>query len=312
MDANLLAKVKANLFPAAHAGIDDWHAFLWHHAAGQTCDTWKPHSSQALAIDVFGTLRAAPQTERDAVLDRLAAFLGLHGGGPWCIELEWRDPLNKKRLRERRRTQVDALARSPREIILFEVKFTEGAGAGCSQTSPLASGPHRGMVQCNGNYEPQTNPANRVSARCALAGKHIRYWEAIPEVFRYEAAADYRPCPFAADEFQWMRNHVLAWRVAHDEGLRPAAVVVYADSIHFRFPMLLAGDVWRDFHRALRTDAIASRVLSVQTLTGLAVAATRGGPGADTWRELQDWVQDKISLVEQSQSGPAEGAALEE
>jgi len=310
MDATMLAQLKANLFPAAHAAIDDWDAFPWHHAAGQTCDTWRPHSSQALAIDVFGTLRAAPQTERDAVLDRLAAFLGLQGGGPWSVELEWRDPLN--RLRERRRTQVDALVRSPRQIMLFEVKFTEGAGVGCSQTSPLARGPHRGMLQCNGNYEPQTNPSNGVRARCALTGKRIHYWEAIPEVFRCDAAADYRPCPFAADEFQWMRNHVLAWRVARDEGLRPAAVVVYADSPHLRFPALLAGDVWRGFEQALRPEAIASRMLSVQTLTGLAVVAVDSGVvGGHTWVGVQQWVERKVSRAEQTQAYRGREAALE-
>lgn len=309
MDANLIAKVKANLFPAAHAGIADWDTFPWHPSREHP-DAWVPHSSQALAIDVFGTLRAAPQAQRDAVLDRLAAFLGVQSGGPWNVELEWRDPLN--RLHERRRTQVDAIARSPHEVIAFEVRFTEGPGAGCSQTSPLARGPHRGMVQCNGNYEPQTNPTSGVRARCALTAKGIHYWEAIPRVFSYSARAVYRPCPFAADEFQWMRNHALAWRVARDEGLHPTAAVVYAESTYLRFPMLLAGNVWGDFLQAVRSEAIASRVLSVQTLTRLAVAATRGAPGADTWMGLQRWVEDKVSRVEQNQSRPAQEAALEE
>jgi hypothetical protein len=76
--------------------------------------------------------------------------------------------------------------------------------------------------------------------------------------------------------------------------------------------MLLASNAWRGFEQALRTEAIASRMLSAQTLAGLAVAATRGGAaGPDTWVELRRWVEDKVSRAEQSQPRPGQEAALE-
>ncbi len=83
--------LEANLFYAAHAAVEPWRAFRWHSAAGEHCDTYTEKSSQALAIDVFGTLRVHPG--RDRVLDRLAQHLGLPGGGPWETMLEWQDSL---------------------------------------------------------------------------------------------------------------------------------------------------------------------------------------------------------------------------
>ena len=49
-------KIKRNLFPAAHSAVEPWDEFRWHTDRGGECDTDKDNSSQALAIDVFGTL----------------------------------------------------------------------------------------------------------------------------------------------------------------------------------------------------------------------------------------------------------------
>jgi len=136
-----------------------------------------------LAIDFFGTLKTALEAERNAILEHLSARINLPEAGPWQIYLEWEDDRN--RLREsRKRSQVDSVAKSRSATILFECKFGETDGGACSQTLLVRGGLHAGMKQCNGNYEMQENPVNGTSARCALTGKGIKYWELIPSVFR--------------------------------------------------------------------------------------------------------------------------------
>jgi hypothetical protein len=214
-DPSRYASILANLFPAAHAAVQPMTGFRWHSAAGERYDTWKVQSSQALAIDVFGTLKNLPN--RVAVLDRLAGELGLPAGGPWDVHLEWHDPENH--LREKQPTWVDAVARSPRALILFEGKFTEGDGGSCSQTQPLRTGRRKGLRQCTGGYMWQVNPANGREARCALTAKGLRYWDVIPRVFDYDAGQSYFECPFAGPWFQWMRNLTLCHEAAGARGL---------------------------------------------------------------------------------------------
>lgn len=146
MSAFRRRSIEANLFPAALAAVEPWERFRWHGASGDGCDTYKEKSSQALSIDVFGTLQQS--AERDVVLDQLAAGLGLPMGGPWDLKLEWRDPHNL--LKEKQRTWVDAVARSPRSLIFFECKFCETDGGGCGQTQPILAGRRKGFKQCNG------------------------------------------------------------------------------------------------------------------------------------------------------------------
>lgn len=119
LSAGRWQSIEANLFPAARPAVEPWQTFRWHSAAGNVCDTYKEHSSQALAIDVLGTLKVSP--DRDMILDHLAAQWGLPAGGPWEIELEWCDPANH--LGEKQPTWVDAVAISPRALIFFECKF---------------------------------------------------------------------------------------------------------------------------------------------------------------------------------------------
>src|SRR5216684_4709246 len=97
--------VKANLFPASHAAISDWNRFPWHLDRQGVIQTSKPGSSQALAIDVFGTIEVSE--EKDRILGTLARKCGMPGDGPWSLELEWKDPKNL--LNEPRPTQVDAI-----------------------------------------------------------------------------------------------------------------------------------------------------------------------------------------------------------
>lgn len=157
--------IARNLFPTAHGAVDPWEKFRWHLDRSGTCDTHLPHSSQALAIDYFGTLNAIDAQSRSAVLGHIAEHLGLSPNGPWQIELEWTDPDNL--LSEATQTQVDAIAESPTSIIFFEAKFGERDGGACTQTCPRKNG----LIQCNGSYELQVNPWNGIAGKCALSSK---------------------------------------------------------------------------------------------------------------------------------------------
>ena len=290
MESELKARIRSNLFEAAWPAVERWDKSQWHLGARGVCDTGRPHSSQALAIDVFGTLKSS--ADRDVAMDAVAAELGLEPGGGWKIELERcvrRDLLNEKR-----QTQVDAVARSPRNLIFFECKFTEPEGGSCSQTRPLDNGKHKGMKQCNGTYEEQHNPVNGSWSRCALTGKGIRYWNLVPEVFKLEADRDHRPCPFSGSWFQWMRNLVACRAEARVEGLHPAFVVVFADG-----PGLpMAEFDWGKFSATLRKDVVRFHVLAFQRLTALAQSAVQeSGGDARLWKSLAEWVERKIDRV---------------
>ena len=99
MDGKTKQAIADNIFHAARPAIRDWEAFPWHLDSKGECDTWKRHSSQALAIDLFGTLRAAADKTRNLILNRFASHIGAPTGGSWSVEPEWLD--RKNRLREK-------------------------------------------------------------------------------------------------------------------------------------------------------------------------------------------------------------------
>ena len=258
-------------------------------------------TSQALAIDLFGTLKTASDPEKKLILDSFAAELGLPTGGSWDVTLEWRDEENRLHEERKAPTQVDAVARSSRCIIFFECKFTEEAG-GCSQTQAVTKDDVEIRPrQCNGNYELQINPReNKAESRCALSGKGILYWDVIPNAFRYDAAVDQAPCPFKDRGFQLMRNTTLAWRIAQDEGIAPAFVILYADSLKFLFPNWLASGGFEKFLASLRQDQIVCRAVSYQALIRSALAAVPAGESNTKWRELSSWIERKIANADGS------------
>ena len=286
----------ANLFPAAHPVLDESPGLRWHGGADDLYDAYKLHSSQALTIDVFGTLRGA--ASRDAVLDALAAQLNLPVGGPWHVELEWHDPDNL--LREKQPTWVDAVARSPHALIFFEGKFTESDGGSCSHTQRLTRGKHAGLRQCTGSYMWQTNPINGAEARCALSAKGVRYWEVVPHVFDYDADAGYFECPFAGPWFQWMRNLTLCHAVARQHGLRPAVVVAYADAPGLPMAARVRSAEWERLLGRLQRGGVPLRAMAYQSLVSL---ACRAAPNDDMWPALAGWVQRKISAVSEAKVG---------
>lgn len=291
--------VEANLFPYSRPSVEPWDEFKWHPKGTNQCMTDKTHSSQALAIDVFGTLKMVNQQNRDAILDSVAKQIGLPAGGPWKIELEWTDPDNQ--IKEPRPSQIDAMARSPQCLIFFECKFTEDDGGQCSQTKPLSEGPNKGVIQCNGNHELQTNSINRVAARCALSGKKIRYWEVIPKLFDYRNDEDYTPCPFAGPWYQWMRNLTCCWLIAQQEQLTPAFVITYANGPGLPMAEKIAGkksEEWTKFTMQLRKDAMCFHTTTFQQLLKTAELAVQSVQGdVQVWKDLEAWVEDKVTKV---------------
>jgi hypothetical protein len=63
----MFERIKDNLFPTARAAIENWEAFPWHRDRHGNIQTWKNGSSQALAIDFFGTIKISG--ERGGVVD---------------------------------------------------------------------------------------------------------------------------------------------------------------------------------------------------------------------------------------------------
>lgn len=281
-----------NIFPAAQGAIDIDH-FRWHASAGERNDAFKLHASQALVLDVFGTLKMSEQ--RDAVLGAWAEMLGLPVGGPWAVELEWHDPANP--LDEKQPTWADAVAHSPRALIFFEGKFTENDGGACSQTQRLRSGAHKGLRQCDGRYMWQTNPANGLEARCALTAKGIRYWEAIAQVFDYAVDDSYFECPFAGPWFQWMRNLTNCFASARLANLQPACVLAYAEAPSLPMAQRVHSAEWQKLQSHLQPYAISFQAHSYQSLIAHAQAAA---PQEAVWPELAAWVQNKIDAVTRS------------
>lgn len=285
MDADRRARIEANLFPAAHAAIGPWDEFAWHRHADLR------HSSQALAIDLFGTLMTSPS--RDAVLDALCTNLDLEPGGPWSVELEW--DAARKVLGERRPTQVDAVFMGARTLFCIEAKFSERDGGACSQPDKLQTGPFKGQPQCNGDYAMQTSPTAEEGKenRCILTSKGIRYWEVIPQVMNISAGDDLSPCPFRGGWYQWMRNLVLCHQVARNRGLSPAVLVVYAEGTHLGIAEKVKGPEWDTLTAAIRDDAIYFGAMSYQEVLRIP-RSMESLADAQTWELLAGWIDGKI------------------
>ena len=292
MDQATRTRLEYNIFPAAHQACEPWEKFPWHKWAHVT------HSSQALAIDVFGTIKTSANCDR--ILDALAQTMELPTGGPWTITLEW--TARPTLLNEPQPTQVDVYAENPQSVILFECKFTEQDGGACSQTVK-----RNNAIPCNGNYAasihsppsfPPVVSGNPSALRCALSGKGIQYWDIIPKVFHLDAEADHLPCPFAGPAYQWMRNLVVAYKVARQKNKQPSVVIVYAD--HHGLPMAqkVRSNAWTQFARTVKQDQVPLHVRSYQEILTLAQETTRHGSGEQTvWGELEEWVNRKISTI---------------
>ncbi|MFZ0758336.1 MAG: hypothetical protein WAM69_00190 [Candidatus Sulfotelmatobacter sp.] len=285
MNHELKIKIENNLFPLARPAVEPWDKFPWHLDRSNLCDTWKIHSSQALAIDVFGTLMMLAQPSRDAIFDSICKMLNVPPGGPWQVHLEWSDPNNL--LKEPRPTQIDAAVMGRFASILFEVKFTERQAGCCSQTQHLA---RVGQAQCNGNFELQVNPANQILDRCALTGKGIRYWEVIPQIFRLNPGDDYRPCPFRGQEYQWMRNLVLSRAIAEATHKYPAFAIAYMGP-DLPISDYLDSEGWTAFQNLLRRETSPPIAIEIREFVRGAMAIE------PSLTKLRGWVDVKFNRV---------------
>jgi hypothetical protein len=141
----------------------------------------------------------------------------------------------------------------------------------------------------------QVNPVNGRSARCALAGKGIGYWEHVPEVLGIDAETDHRPCPFFGGWYQWMRNLVAALAMMKESGLPAAFVVVFADG---PFPMArkVASTEWKQLTASAEGGTVPLRAVSYQQL--LESARTAATPAdRPIVAELNAWVERKMMVA---------------
>ena len=286
VDRASFESVKANLFPGAHEAIGDWTRFPWHRDSHGAIQTFKLKSSQALAIDVFGSIQASD--ERVRILSDIARKCSVPDEGPWHLQLEWTDP--DRLLNEPRPTQVDAIAFGKRSILIIECKFTE-EGGGCSQTKPISSGANAGLRQCNGSYALQRNPINGRVGYCALTEKGIRYWDLIPEIYGLDPKRELHPCPFKGDAYQWMRNVVLADRLAKARGVSAAVIAAYADADNLATAKKVKSG---GLGVAPKSGARTVIPMSYQSIVKLAQSLS-GRP--KEWEDLGRWIDRKISTV---------------
>lgn len=297
MDPISRSAIERNLFSIARTIIDERPKFPWHRDDQNRYTAAFPHSSQALAVDVIWTIRAL--ASRDRIMDAWCQGLGLPFSGPWQIELE--ELVAHETLGESRPTQIDAVARSPNGVLVIECKFTEKDGGACSQCKPLTgTTANSGLIQCNGNYEPQVNPVNGKSASCALTGKGIRYWDVIPKVLGFDADSMYRPCPFKGGWYQWMRNLVVAHEMSRTTHLPAAFIVLYADG---PFPMprhIRSNEDWRRLVENASTGLIPLLTATYESLL-LIASVSASAKEQSIVQDLRLWVADKMRKVADSE-----------
>lgn len=283
--------VRRSLFPESAESVLSQSDFPWHRDSSGVVTATMKQSSQALAIGVFGALKAL--NHPTPTIDALAQALGLDQVGPWQISLE--RPVEANVLGEPRSTQLDVTIESPTCLLVVECKFTEPDGGACSQPKKIGgTSAHRGLRQCNGNYEMQVNPLNGSRNRCALSGKGVRYWETIPEILDIDPGVDHVPCPFNGGAYQWMRNLVAARKLAAARQ-RPACAIVYADG---PFPMAkkVAGKEWQAFKARTAGKSVPLTEMSYQrVLDTLRASATT--EDRSLLERLTAWATQRIDEV---------------
>lgn len=288
MTNDRILAIECNLFAAVRSLVRERVGFPWHRGAHSR------QSSQALAIDVFETVNRLPS--RNRIVDAWAELFRLPAAPAdnWELTLEY--SVDKALLGEPQETQVDVLAKSQSGIIVFECKFTESDGGGCSQVNPLGKGSHKGMRQCNGNYEEQVNPVNGGRARCALTAKGVRYWDLIPAVMNIDAKIDHAPCPIKGGSYQWMRNLVAARALSLKAGVPAAFGLVYAEG-PFPVAKKLKDPAWKkQLTNSVAERAVHLEAVSYQELIRVAQDAAIV-EDLKVLADLREWVQRKFDEV---------------
>src|SRR5579872_6046431 len=78
--------IEANLFSAARDMVRLCPTFSWHRDGHGTVTAGQTRSSQALAIDLFGTVRNL--SSKNVILTAWARELGFDSSSPWSVDLE--------------------------------------------------------------------------------------------------------------------------------------------------------------------------------------------------------------------------------
>lgn len=288
MDSNTIKKIKQNLFYKSHDAINNYSAFPWHKYK-EEIQAYKENSSQALSIDVLGTLKNSKY--KDDIINSIAKLNDLPESNNWEITLEWTDEENI--LNENRKTQIDTMITSENTEIYIECKFGEKQGGKCSQIDKRKDG----KIQCNGSYKMQRNPVNGVNSKCSLSGKSIRYWDYIPQFTNYTSTQDYEKCPFKGETYQWMRNVCFAWVSYKEKQKNSKCIVVYADH-----PDLPIANKMKSKHplgglsKNLTFNLFSS--MTYQDIIKIAKSVVQKDYSElNIWEELEQWIIRKINNV---------------
>jgi len=283
-----LAAIRSNLFRGARWILDEQPDFPWHRDRSKQPTAGKKRSSQALALDLFATIERLQS--RNAIVNAWCELLELPIDVNWQLEAE--HLVAPELLGELRSSQLDAVAWGEQHLIVWEAKFTEQDGGGCSQVVPQGEGANEGLVQCNGRYERQVNPVNGREARCVLTGKGIRYWDHIPRLLGVSADEDHAPCPYRGGTYQWMRNVLGADALARAHTKRAAFVLLHAGK---GFPMashLGQESAWASISTAATQSGLPVRVVTYMELLVHAVRAANHAESAIV-EELAAWIDHK-------------------
>lgn len=282
--------IRANLFEGAQYVLAELPGKVWHRDKTKSVTAHRSHSSQALALDVFGTI--ARLDSRDAIVNAWARALNVPNFGTVTIEPEALIP--RATLGEPKSTQIDIAINGTEASALIECKFTEADGGSCSQVLKRKLRNASPAAQCNGSYSRQLNPLTGRTPSCALSAKGIRYWDHVPSVLSIRSDIDHHPCPFAGGTYQWMRNLVSAHALSTETQLPYTFIIVYADG-PFAVPLKLKSNAWKDFVLSV-TGIVPLRTISYQELLEQAKSEVSGRDLAAIER-LAVWVDRKIAVA---------------
>lgn len=187
--------------------------------AGKDLHRWfrSMKSSQALTESIFLNLfendcmNLLTSVVDDDELPLMGSWQGSSDGIICEYEVSW--------LGEPRPTSIDVFFNGDYRVAV-ECKLTEREFGSCSRPrlKPEIS------EYCNGSYEIQKNR----SQRCSLAEIGVKYWDFVPQIFKWNTGIDLKPCPLRFN-YQLVRNVIAAttWEDGGFSTKRGHALVLY-------------------------------------------------------------------------------------
>lgn len=218
-EAAFLQRALANIYPPAVSSCSSWPRKRWHDGVHQ------PHSSQALCISTFGAIaQLADRADICRLLIDAAGMTTADTGSPTieCEHVSSATVLNELPT-SNTPTSVDVLIRWKDAVLTIESKFTEATFGTCSQVGRGKSPEH--VPKCSGNFEAGSDLKLKTKAPCRLMTWDRQraprlYWSIGAGLFHPEVLAPpQRPCPFAGEHYQLMRNLCLSAALAQQRGL---------------------------------------------------------------------------------------------